>query len=146
MPDNDCLFPLSEAEALISGFTHCTLQKSDWTHEAHLLAGLYLLAHHGENALPEMRQRLLRFNESVGGVNDDHNGYHETLTVFWLWAIKKYCADKQGIVHWNQDAVDDLLDNPELADRNIWRENYSEALVKSVEARRGFVPPDLVPF
>jgi hypothetical protein len=59
-------------------------------------------------ALDEMRPRIRRFNESVGGVNDDQNGYHETLTVFWLWALKEMFADEDGKLYWNQDALDDL--------------------------------------
>jgi hypothetical protein len=140
----DCLYPLADAERLIAGFTDCTLPKSEWTHEAHLIAGLYLLAHFGENALTEMRLRLLRFNESVGGVNDDHNGYHETMTVFWLWFLKKKFTGPDGAIHWNQDTLDDLLFDENLAERNIWLEFYSKERMMSVEARRGLLEPDLM--
>lgn len=143
MPNNDFIFELADAEKLVKGFTDCTLKKEEWTHEAHLIAGLWLLSKFGENALPEMRTRLLRFNESVGGVNDDQNGYHETMTVFWLWALKEMFADDNGRVAWNQDALDDLLFDETLANRNIWSDFYSKDLMMSVAARKGFVKPDL---
>ncbi len=137
------LYSLADAEKLINGFNNCNLPKEEWTHEAHLIGGLWMLAQFGDGALDEMRTRIRRFNESVGGVNDDQNGYHETLTVFWLWAIKEMFADENGKLHWNQDALDDLLFDETLADRNLWSEFYTKDRMMSVEARRGFVAPDL---
>ncbi|MCC6725867.1 MAG: hypothetical protein IT258_15265 [Saprospiraceae bacterium] len=90
-----------------------------------------------------MRVRIRRYNESVGGVSDDENGYHETLTVFWLWAFKEMFADEEGKVYWNQDAIDDLLFDETLADRNLWLEFYSKDRMMSVTARRDYVMPDL---
>jgi hypothetical protein len=138
----DCLYSITDAEALVAGFTNCTLPKEEWTHEAHLVSGLYMLAHYGPKALDEMRLRIRRYNESVGGQNTDVSGYHETMTVFWLWAIKKQCAGEDGFVRWNQDTLDRLVACEQLTDRNCWLEHYSEGVIKSVEARREFVPPD----
>lgn len=143
MASGDSIYPIKDAEQLIKGFDECKLPKEEWTHEAHLIGGLWALANFGENALPEMRVRIRRFNESVDGVNDDENGYHETLTVFWLWAIKEMFADEEGKVYWNQDAIDDLLFDETLADRNLWLEFYSKDRMMSVAARRDYVTPDL---
>lgn len=139
----DYLYSLTDAEKLIANLNNCTLPKEDWTHEAHLIGGLWMLSQYGDGALDEMRTRIRRFNESVGGVNDDHNGYHETLTVFWLWALKEMFADEDGKLYWNQDALDDLLFDETLADRNLWSAFYSKEKMMSVEARREFVAPDL---
>lgn len=139
----NCLYPLADAEKLVAGFTDCSLLKSDWTHEAHLITGLFLLAYFGENALSEMRQRLKRYNESVGGINDDQNGYHETLTVYWLNVLKKKFADHSGVVPWNQATLDALLYDEELAERNGWLTYYSKERMMSVAARRSFIEPDL---
>jgi hypothetical protein len=139
----DFLYNIKDAENLVKAFTDCTLPKAEWTHEAHLITGLWLLARHGDQAQSEMRTRLLRYNESVGGVNDDHNGYHETQTVFWLWAIQEMMADDDGKLYWNQDTLDDLIFDETLADRNLWAEFYSKERMMGVEARRGYVAPDL---
>jgi hypothetical protein len=139
----DYIYSLTDAEKLITNFNNCTLPKEDWTHEAHLIGGLWMLSQYGDGALDEMRTRIRRYNESVGGVNDDHNGYHETLTVFWLWALKEMFADENGKLYWNQDALDDLLFDETLADRNLWSAFYSKKKMMSVEARREFVAPDL---
>lgn len=140
---DDCLFPIADAERIVAAFTNCTLPKEEWTHEAHLIVGLNLLAHFGGEALPEMRTRLLRYNTSVGTANDDQHGYHETMTVFWLWLLQKTLSDERGIVHWNQETLDNLLFDENLAERNCWQEYYSKERMMSLEARRGFVEPDL---
>jgi hypothetical protein len=59
----------------------CALPKSEWTHEAHLATTLWLVTERPdirpEHDLPGL---IRRYNESVGGVNDDNQGYHETIT------------------------------------------------------------------
>lgn len=143
---NDCLYTITEAEQLVQGFISCNLPKEEWTHEAHLIGGIYILAHFGENAMDEMRSCLQRYNLSVGGVNDDHNGYHETMTYFWLWLLRKKFGGATGQALWSQDTLDELLTDESLAERNCWREYYSEEVMKSVTARRQFVVPDKLPF
>lgn len=145
MDSNEIQYQLAEAEKLVNSFNNCTLAKAEWTHEAHLIGGLWMLSHFGENALDEMRIRIKRFNESVGGVNDDQNGYHETLTVFWLWALKEMLSDEDGKLHWDQDSLDDLIFDETLADRNLWTEFYTKERMMSVEARRNYLAPDLNP-
>ena len=58
-----------------------TLPRAEWTHEAHLAATTYLLTRRPdielERDLPDL---IRRYNESVGGVNNDTQGYHETIT------------------------------------------------------------------
>jgi hypothetical protein len=139
----DFLYAIKDAENLLKSFNDCTLPKAEWTHEAHLIGGLWALARFGDKALDEMRNRIRRFNESVGGVNDDQNGYHETLTVFWLWALREMLGDDDGKLYWNQDSLDDLVFDETLADRNLWAEFYSKERMMSVEARRGYLSPDL---
>ena len=136
------LFPISEAEKLVEDFLKGKLKKGEFTHEAHLLTGLYMLAKHGDEALDILRKKLSEYLASIGVENTDTSGYHETLTRFWLWAIKKEFADKNGNVHWNQTAVDDLISSEKLTERNLWLKYYSKEKMMSVQARRGYVKPD----
>lgn len=57
------------------GLLDCTLPRADWTHEAHLAACLWLLTERPD-ILPERDLPVLirRYNECVGGVNDDTQG------------------------------------------------------------------------
>jgi hypothetical protein len=142
----DAIYPISDAEKLIHSFLQCELPKGEFSHEAHLLTALYLLAKHGENTLPIIRKHLKSYLKSIGVESTDTSGYHETLTVFWLWFVKKRFADENGKIIWNQNNVDDLIEDFNLTERNIWLENYSKECMMSVEARRNFVEPDIKPF
>jgi hypothetical protein len=47
----DFLYSLADAEKLINGFNNCTLPKEEWTHEAHLIGGLWMLAQYGDRSI-----------------------------------------------------------------------------------------------
>ena len=79
-------------------------------------------------------------NVAVGGVNDDSQGYHETLTQLYIRGTRRFLAD-----HGGGDllgAVNALLASP-MAPRDWPLSFYSRELLFSVAARRGWVEPDL---
>jgi hypothetical protein len=126
------------------GLLACRLAKAEWTHEAHLAACLWLLAERPdvtpERDLPGI---IRRFNESVGGVNDATQGYHETITQCFIRTIRVFLAGvqtKRPLV----DKVNALLLAPD--GRRDWPLRfYSPGRLFSVEARLGSVAPDLAP-
>ena len=135
-------YPVEEAEKLVEAFENCTLDKSDWSHEAHLLAGMKMCILYGENASTEMKKRVIRFNESVGTINSESSGYHETITHYWITILKAFCREN-NIIIFDQYATDTLLFAEELAQRNSFLEYYSKDLIMSSRARMAFVAPDL---
>ena len=139
----NALYPISEAEDLVQNFLSLQLKKGEFTHEAHLLSGLYILAHHGDDAMGILRQKIADYLASIGVENTDTSGYHEALTRFWLWALENELSDESGQIHWNQDTVDELISSEKLTERNLWLAYYSKEKMMSVEARRGYVEPDL---
>ncbi len=63
------------------GLLACTLPRPEWTHEAHLAACLWLLTERPDVDVDAGIPGIIRrYNASVGGVNDDTQGYHETIT------------------------------------------------------------------
>ena len=57
------------------------LPREEWTHAAHFAAALWLMRYRPELEPAAVMPGLIRaINESVGGVNDDTAGYHETIT------------------------------------------------------------------
>jgi hypothetical protein len=124
------------------GFLARTLPKLEWTHEAHLATTTYLLLRHPEIDLDEELPGLIRrYNESVGGVNSDTEGYHETITRVFLRGVRLFLseADSREPLH---ELVNELLLCP-MGRRDWPLRFYSPARLFSVEARRGFVEPDL---
>jgi hypothetical protein len=118
------------------------LPRAEWTHEAHLAATTYLLLRHPEIDLDrELPGLIRRYNESVGGVNSDTEGYHDTITRVFLNGVRRFLgdADHGEPLH---ELVNDLLLSP--VGRRDWPLRfYSRDRLFSVEARRQFVPPDL---
>lgn len=129
--------------AFIEDFEARRLPKSRWTHQAHLLVGLwYLSRHEPDEALAIVRARIRAHNESVGTVNDDHGGYHETITRLYLDAIAARRA-RNGSASF-EDTLRQLLASP-LADSKWPLTFYSRERLFSVEARRGWLEPDRRP-
>ena len=126
-----------------NGLLDCTLPRADWTHEAHLAACLWLLTERPD-ILPERDLPVLirRYNESVGGVNDDTQGYHETLTQLYISGVRRFLAETGagGLV----ERVNALLASATGA-RDWPLRFYSREVLFSVAARRGWVAPDLAP-
>jgi hypothetical protein len=119
-----------------------TLPRPDWTHEAHLAATTYLLTRRPDVDLDrDLREIISSYNESVGGVNDDTQGYHETITRVFLHGVRLFLAeaDLDDPLH---ELVNELLLSP-MGRRDWPLRFYSAERLFSIEARRKFVAPDL---
>lgn len=120
-----------------------TLPRPEWTHEAHLASCLWLLTERPD-ILPErdLPAIIRAYNESVGGVNDDTQGYHETLTQLYICGVRLFIdgSSETGLA----DRVNALLVSP-IGERSWPLRFYSRELLFSVTARRGWVEPDVCP-
>jgi hypothetical protein len=124
------------------GLVACSLPRAEWTHEAHLAATTYLLLRRPDIDLDaELPDLIRRYNESVGGVNSDSEGYHETITRVFLRGVRLFLeeADKKAPLH---ELVNELLLSP-MGRRDWPFRFYSRERLFSVDARRHFVEPDL---
>jgi hypothetical protein len=71
------------------GLMACSLTKEEWTHAAHFAAALWLMRYRTDLEPAAAMPGLIRaFNESLGGVNSDTAGYHETITLASLRAAR----------------------------------------------------------
>jgi hypothetical protein len=132
----------AEIEHLGEGVLARTLKREEWTHEAHLGATTYLLLRPPDVDLDrELPGIIRRFNESVGGINDDTQGYHETITRVFLHGVRLFLAeaDANEPLH---ELVNELLLSP-MGRRDWPLRFYSGERLFSVEARRHFVSPDV---
>jgi hypothetical protein len=130
-----------DIEAFVREFEACTLPKPRWTHQAHLLVGLWYLSRHPPaEALNIVRERIRAYNVAVGTANTDRSGYHETITRLYLNDIAAHMARHGTLSLARSLAL--LLDSP-LA-RSDWPlQFYSRKRLFSVLARRQWVEPDL---
>lgn len=125
------------------GLLSRTLPRAEWTHEAHLAATLYLLTRRPEIDLHADLPAIIRgYNAAVDGVNDDRQGYHDTVTKAYLagtrWLVVE--SGHRGLL----EMVNALLVSP-VGSRNWPLRFYSRERLFSIEARRTFVEPDLLP-
>ncbi|MCW1382450.1 hypothetical protein OLX02_06415 [Novosphingobium sp. KCTC 2891] len=130
------------ARRVTHGLLDRSLPKEEWTHEAHLAACLTLLREHPE-IVPErdLPAIISGYNLAVGGENTDSAGYHETLTQLYARGVRAFAetlpADLPLV-----DAVNALLASP-IAPRDWPLCFYTRERLFSIEARRGWVEPDL---
>ncbi|MEY4965654.1 MAG: hypothetical protein RL274_1237 [Pseudomonadota bacterium] len=136
----------SEAEVIRigEGLFAAALPRAEWTHAAHFAAALWLLRTRPDLDAPCVLPGLIRaYNESVGRVNDDTGGYHETITLASMRALK-------GVLDANPAdmplyrIVNSLMAS-NMGDPNWLLEYWSVARLMSVDARREWQDPDLKP-
>ena len=120
-----------------------SLPKAEWTHAAHLTATLRLVRTRDAGLERDMPGIIQTYNVSVGGVNDDHHGYHETITQAYLAAIRAFVAALPAELG-DGEASARLLATP-MGDKAWPLTFWSRGKLFSVEARRGWVEPDLKP-
>jgi hypothetical protein len=135
----------SDAQIVLigEGLLARTLPRADWTHEAHLAATSWLVLRRPDIDLDAELPGIIRsYNESVGGVNDDKQGYHDTITRVFLHGVRWFvaAADIDEPLH---KLVNDLL-RSRVGKRDWPLRFYSRGRLFSVEARRGFIEPDLL--
>ena len=88
---------------IIFGFNDKTLPKSEWTHEAHLVVGLWhAFSFSNLKALNLMREKIKAFNETTGTENSENSGYHETITRFWLVISRHFIEQNPDIIDFDE--------------------------------------------
>ncbi len=137
--------PYSDAEVatLTARLLDHSLPKAEWTHAAHLSATLRLVRTRNDGLERDMPGIIQTYNVAVGGVNDDHNGYHETITQAYLAAIRAFVAALPAGTS-DGEACARLLATP-MGDKDWPLAFWSRERLFSVAARRGWVEPDLGP-
>jgi hypothetical protein len=132
-----------ELEDLVRRFSDRTLTKPEWTHAAHLAVGLWHVSRYEPaEALARLRTAISRLNESHGTANTATGGYHETVTRAYVQLLAEFASRHGDKTVAERVAL--LLAHP-LADRHALLRFYSRARLDSVEARLGWIEPDLAP-
>jgi hypothetical protein len=142
--DHEPRFVAEDAEVrhIGEGLIGCTLTRAEWTHEAHLAACLWVIVERPD-VVPELElgDIIRRFNVSVGGVNSDTEGYHETITKIYIRGVRAFLAradERMSLA----EKVNGLL----LAEegRREWPLRfYSRERLFSRAARLGWIEPDV---
>ncbi|MBX2870771.1 MAG: hypothetical protein KTR30_01690 [Saprospiraceae bacterium] len=131
---------LTDIDQLVQQFVSQTLPREAWTHEAHLLVALWHLYHHSvDEATCLLRSRIISYNIIVGTENSSTSGYHETMTLFWIWVVDRFLQTHEGGLL--QLAA--TFTESKYADRKLPLLFYQGSTLFSVKARARWVEPDL---
>jgi hypothetical protein len=131
----------AEVERVVAGFMDSTLPHAEWTHRAHLTVALWYATHHeAAEALDRVRDGILRLNAAHGVPTTPTRGYHETITRFYMHVVGRFVEHEGREGDW-AERVNRLLTR--YGHRDLPLRYYSEARLKSAEARAGWVEPDL---
>ena len=129
----------ADIERIGRGVRDRTLPKPEWTHAAHFACALWVLTRPEMDAFRDVPGLIRAYNAATGVSNTDTDGYHETITQASLRAAAAWLASHPGP---RAAALAALLAS--RFGRSDWLLAYwSREVLFSVEARRGWVEPDL---
>lgn len=125
---------------LIDGFINRTLPPAQWTHEAHLIIGLWFNYNHSAlEAICFLRSGIISYNISSGGSNTPEKGYHETLTLFWSRILNDFVKNNSGL---RLVELCDKFLKSEWSAKELPLQYYSHDVLFSLQARATWVPPN----
>ena len=126
---------------MVSKFSDRSLPKSKWNHQAHLLVGLWHNVNYEfDEALNLVKSKIKAYNISVGTLNTEAAGYHETLTIFWMIVTKTFLLKHPSLPI--EDACHLFLYS-EKASKTHPNDFYSKDLLFSEKARKSWINGDL---
>jgi hypothetical protein len=133
----------SLTDQMVEAFLSCTLPKEEWTHQAHLRVALWhLLRYSPSESIEKLRRRIKQYNVACGIENTDSQGYHETITQFYVWLINRFIQQADGSQPIDS-LGDELIDS--YGDKMLPLTYYSHDRLMSKSARLEWVEPDLIP-
>ena len=131
-----------EIDRLVTQFESCILPCEEWNHRAHLTVAVWYLVHYPKTqATSLVRESIQKYNQACGIIQTKDSGYHETITLFYMWLVSKYLLSN------NHKSIINCLNGLLRAygDKRLPLEYYSKQRLMSAEARAGWVEPDLMP-
>ena len=137
MPDAPHYRAEEEIEDVVRRFENYSYTPEEFVHARHLTVAAWCFATmESEAAREKMRAGLRRFIAHHG-----KNGYHVTITEFWLERVGKLVAElregKEGLVPLVNSVVE------RCSDKNLIYQFYSRERIASAEAKAKRIEPDI---
>ena len=130
-----------EIQTLIEGFRSRTLPAAQWTHEAHLVTGLWFNYRYSDlEAICYLRSGIISYNISTGGENSPERGYHETLALFWCHILHDFVRKNRTLSL--LDLCNSFL-NSRWSSKELPLQYYKREALFSTRARATWIQPDL---
>jgi hypothetical protein len=131
-------------DARVDLITSGKLSLENWTTEEHLILATWVMVRHPEMDAEQEVPRLIRaFNLAVGIANTESMGYHETMTLANLRAIRSVLRELPEPV--SLVAACTAVVNSRFRDKRWIFSYWSGPCMMSASARRAWCEPDLQP-
>jgi hypothetical protein len=128
--------------AVTRGLLDTTWPEPDWKHREHCIATLGLVLFYPEMDLDrDLPQFIKRYNLANGGQNTETSGYHHSMTLLYLNAIRHFVRTLPSDTS-VADSARMLLQSP-IGKKDYPLRYYSRECIMSKEARLGWVKPDV---
>ena len=125
-------------QQFIKQFEELTLPPEQFNHRGHLwLAWIYLKNFDFKTACQKINEGIKSYAESLGA----NQKYHFTLTTVFIYMVRSRFNGGQDFEAFLKHNNDLLINSKKLIDAH-----YSNELINSEAARKGFVGPDKLPF
>lgn len=132
-----------DISSLIRKFRENRLPKSEWTHHAHIITAFWYLRNYpAKDVMELLREAIISHNISVGTPNSDTEGYHETITRFWLWATERFISDSENT---ELSELCNKFINSDYSLTDYPLKYYKRETLFSIDARKSWQDPDLRP-
>jgi hypothetical protein len=123
---------------LIEQFENQSLPQTGWTHEAHLVVGLWYTSSYSlEEAICKIKSGIFGLNQFHQTANTANAGYHETLTVFYA---KILFEAQLKFSHGPFEVIVEKILNSPLASRSLALEFYEKNQLMSPPLRAIYHP------
>ena len=137
MPDAPHYRTKEEIEDVVRRFETCAYTPEEFVHARHLtVAAWYFATMASEAAREKMRAGLRRFIAHRG-----KNGYHATITEFWLERVGKIVTELREQEKDLVRLVNSVVER--CSDKDLIYEFYSRERIASAEAKAKWIEPDI---
>lgn len=128
----------NEILEVVRTFENGTISRDAWRHAEHLTVAMHYLMHNDlETATDKMRSGIFNLLKAFEVDLSKEMPYHETLTVFWMRAVRDFLASKNGA-----SVLDKANEMVEIFDKDYPLKFYTREFLFSDEARAAFVDGD----
>ena len=129
--------PMSD-DAVLQAFEDCQLDPGKFHHADHIRLAWLCVRRHGASAAEARLLDGIRKMAQHAGVPQK---FHYTTTIAWARLVAAACCES--------DSCDSFYEwiktHPELLNRYLINEHYSAGRLESLQARCGWLDPDLKP-
>jgi hypothetical protein len=137
--------PLTDSDItrIATGVLDRSLPKPEWTHQAHFAAALWLIRHQpGFDDARDMPGIIRTYNEATNTPNTDTDGYHHSITLASMAIARAALAAAPDAPL--SEVLAALMAGP-CGESGWLLSHWRRDTLFSVEARRAWVEPDLLP-